>query len=66
MDSDAENNAEAREAQVRLHAYRLWLEEGQPEGRADEHWRLATEAADQAEAREAFLETDAPARKLVP
>ena len=50
MDSDAVDNAEAREAQVRLHAYRLWLEEGQPEGRADEHWRLATEAADQAEA----------------
>ncbi len=29
---------------IRHHAYLLWLEEGQPEGRCDEHWRAACEA----------------------
>ncbi len=28
---------------VRERAYRLWIEEGQPEGRADEHWDMARE-----------------------
>jgi len=29
------------EQRIRERAYRIWLEEGQPEGRANEHWRLA-------------------------
>ncbi|MDB5640760.1 MAG: hypothetical protein JWN07_77 [Hyphomicrobiales bacterium] len=28
---------------VRERAYRLWLEEGQPEGRAEAHWDMARE-----------------------
>ena len=28
---------------IRERAYRLWLEEGQPEGRASEHWEKARE-----------------------
>lgn len=31
------------EDRVRLRAYKLWLEEGQPEGRADVHWDQARE-----------------------
>ena len=36
---------------IRHQAYLIWLEEGQPEGRSDEHWRLACELRS-AEARE--------------
>ena len=35
-----------REARVRHCAYMLWLAEGQPEGRADQHWRAATGMVD--------------------
>jgi len=29
------------EDHIRHYAYMLWLEEGQPEGRAEEHWSQA-------------------------
>jgi hypothetical protein len=32
-----------REQRIRERAYRLWLEEGKPEGRAQDHWELASE-----------------------
>jgi hypothetical protein len=32
-----------REARIRERAYRLWLEEGRPEGREAAHWDMATE-----------------------
>jgi len=32
-----------RDARVRERAYRMWLEEGRPEGRADAHWDMASE-----------------------
>ena len=66
MDNDTVNNTEDRETQVRQHAYRLWLEEGQPEGRADEHWRLATEAAARGEPRQAPPETHTPVEREAP
>ncbi|WP_428351799.1 DUF2934 domain-containing protein [Lichenifustis flavocetrariae] len=28
---------------IRHQAYLIWLDEGQPEGRSEEHWRLARE-----------------------
>ena len=31
------------EERIRERAYRLWLEEGQPEGKASEHWEKARE-----------------------
>jgi Protein of unknown function (DUF2934) len=31
------------EERIRERAYRLWLEEGQPEGKASEHWERARE-----------------------
>jgi hypothetical protein len=34
-DQDLENR-------IRLRAHALWEEEGRPDGRADEHWRLAS------------------------
>ena len=37
---------ETTEQKIQGHAYALWLAEGQPEGRADEHWRLAQEAVE--------------------
>ncbi len=36
---------EIDEEHIRHHAYMLWLEEGQPEGKADEHWHRARDAA---------------------
>ena len=32
-----------REQRIRERAYQLWLEEGKPEGRARDHWELASE-----------------------
>jgi hypothetical protein len=32
------------EDKIRAHAHALWMAEGQPEGRAEEHWRLAQDA----------------------
>lgn len=34
---------------VRERAYRLWIEEGQPEGRADRHWEAATKIVEEEE-----------------
>jgi hypothetical protein len=34
---------EQREEQIRKRAYELWLGEGQPEGRAEQHWAQARE-----------------------
>ena len=31
------------EERIRVRAYRLWVEEGRPEGRAADHWSLARE-----------------------
>ena len=31
------------EERIRVRAYRLWVEEGRPEGRAADHWNLARE-----------------------
>jgi len=31
------------EQRIRDHAYRLWVEEGRPEGRAEAHWEMARE-----------------------
>lgn len=33
----------AREARIRARAYKLWEEDGRPEGRADEFWERAEE-----------------------
>ena len=45
----AEDEDEERARRTRERAYFLWEQEGRPEGRADEHWRMAQEqeAADQ-------------------
>src|SRR5262249_54521278 len=31
-----------REQRIRERAYHLWIEEGRPDGRQDEHWRQAS------------------------
>jgi hypothetical protein len=36
-------NAHAREQRIRDKAYQMWIDEGQPDGRADAHWDMATE-----------------------
>jgi hypothetical protein len=39
--------AQDRESQVRERAHAIWLEEGMPEGQADQHWsRAESEVAD--------------------
>ena len=32
---------EPDEDRIRLRAYEIWEEEGRPDGRAEEHWRMA-------------------------
>lgn len=38
METTVEPKNEADENDIRHRAYMLWLEEGQPDGRADDHW----------------------------
>lgn len=47
MTSDAMPN---REALIRERAYAIWIEAGQPEGMADDHWHRAAAAVDAEEA----------------
>jgi hypothetical protein len=35
-----------REAKIRERAYQLWIEQGQPEGRSDQHWEEARRLVD--------------------
>ena len=46
MTSDATPN---REDMIRERAYAIWIEEGRPDGFADDHWRKAADALDQEE-----------------
>jgi hypothetical protein len=55
-------NKELDEAKLRDAAYQLWLAEGQPEGRDQEHWHRAAEALATSEAN---VEPKAP-RKAAP
>lgn len=32
-----------RESEIRRRAYDLWVRDGRPDGRADEHWKNASE-----------------------
>lgn len=51
------------EERIRARAHAIWEEEGRPDGRADEHWAMATrevEAAMAAEAPAPAVENDAP------
>ena len=46
-------NAE-KEQRIRARAYEIWLEEGRPDGRENDHWRraeaqISTEDAEQAD-----------------
>lgn len=43
MTSDAVAN---REEMIRDRAYRIWIEDGRPDGMADEHWHRAADAID--------------------
>lgn len=38
--------ADEREEQIRDRAYRIWQEEGEPEGREQEHWARAEQEQD--------------------
>lgn len=46
METTIEPTNEANEDHIRHRAYMLWLEEGQPDGRADEHWHQARSVAE--------------------
>ena len=36
-----DKNKASKEGRIREQAYLIWLEEGRPEGRANEHWEKA-------------------------
>ena len=40
----------SRDDLIRERAYAIWIEDGRPEGRADEHWQQAAAALDTEEA----------------
>ncbi|BAF86247.1 DUF2934 domain-containing protein [Azorhizobium caulinodans] len=40
---------DAHDEKIRELAYQIWIEEGQPEGRAEIHWDMATELVAQTE-----------------
>jgi uncharacterized protein YjbJ (UPF0337 family) len=42
--------ADDRESKIRERAYRIWREEGSPEGRAHSHWHQAEKEVDAEEA----------------
>jgi len=50
METTAEPTNEANEEHIRHRAYMLWLEEGQPDGRADDHWHQARSGAERKDA----------------
>lgn len=52
------NNVTLNEEQIRETAYGFWLEEGQPQGRNEEHWLRAIDALNAPVAKKAK-----PARK---
>ena len=39
-----------RQQRVRDRAYVIWIEDGRPEGRSEDHWRRASEAIDEEDA----------------
>lgn len=39
----AEDLAETLEERIRRRAYEIWERDGRPEGRAEDHWKLASE-----------------------
>lgn len=47
---------ETQEERIRKRAYEIWVDEGQPEGRQDEHWHRAREEIDAELARQASSE----------
>lgn len=50
-----------RNTRIRERAYHLWLEEGRPHGRHDEHWRCAErELAEQERSLQEIAETATP------
>lgn len=49
MKITVEPTNEADEDHIRHRAYMLWLEDGQPDGRAEEHWHLARSVAEKKE-----------------
>ncbi|MFG1464942.1 DUF2934 domain-containing protein [Xanthobacter sp. DSM 24535] len=55
--NDDSQQEDRMEEQTRARAYQLWLEEGQPEGRADVHWDMAREIVAQ---QENYLATTKP------
>lgn len=47
---------ETQEERIRKRAYEIWTDEGQPEGRQDEHWHRAREEIEAELARQASSE----------
>jgi hypothetical protein len=45
-----ENNTSDVETRIRERAYKIWLDEGKPEGRHREHWEVAKLAIDEEDA----------------
>jgi hypothetical protein len=63
VEMDGKEGILERERRIRERAYRLWEEEGRPEGREHEHWTRASDLI-HAEERDRVATPDAPeARK---
>lgn len=42
-DENREGQSRENEDRIRRRAYQIWLDEGRPDGRADDHWDVASE-----------------------
>lgn len=51
-------DAEGREQRIREYAYRIWLDEGCPEGRDKDHWDMAGELVEQEDGQPQAMKPD--------
>jgi hypothetical protein len=65
MMHDEENEREQEEERIREFAYRIWQEEGFPDGQAERHWEMARQAvaAERADRLRNAVGLDGPEKK---
>ncbi len=59
--TDEQPGSSSREERITNLAHQMWEDEGQPEGKADEHWARATALVDEEADEETAMEEDVSA-----
>jgi hypothetical protein len=65
MHEEIEKEKEQEEERIREFAYRIWQEEGFPDGQSERHWEMARQAvaAEKAERRRNAVGMDGPEKE---